>query len=176
MNTRKITNNVYVGPAYATSEMAWDVIINVNDTFPARPIQTFSGDATDAPGFMRCFWVPVDEVTFWGYTPFFAVKRILDHYAVGVNKILVHCASGIHRSPTVVYAWMMSRGIDDQTAVKCLGQSTIDAYCRDVRENKIPNDLPVFFGIMDAHPDWGLAMVLSDLSATRRVKTSPSGF
>ncbi len=34
------------------------------------------------------------------------------------HKVLVHCAEGINRSPSTVYAWLLSLGFDKKAAIK----------------------------------------------------------
>ena len=115
---KEIVSNVHVGPMEDSMKPGWDVVINVDDAFPRNP----------EPEGARLFWIPINEVSFWGYQPFFAVKRILDHYVPLNKKILVHCSAGQHRSPIMVHGWMISSGFSEELIKKHLGEHAIRTF------------------------------------------------
>lgn len=81
----------------------FDVWINVADS----PCNTFF-PTSNKP---RMYWYPIQELSFWGYGPFYWIKRILDFHVLEkpVNKIYLHCHAGANRSPTVLFYWLLSR-------------------------------------------------------------------
>jgi len=158
--SRKVLDNLYVGPQEAAAEYGWDVIINVNDAFPNNP----------EPSEARLFWVPINEASFWGYEPFFAVKRIMDHFMLLRRKILVHCAAGAHRSPAMICGWMISTGHSEKQIREALGDGVMDKFYRDVEENFIPDDLSLFYEVMNEYPEWCLMSILSELAHRRRYR------
>lgn len=60
----------------------------------------------------RYYHFPIYELGYWGYTPFFRSKEVLDaEYGIG-SKVYLHCAAGAGRSPSIAMGWLMSRGYD----------------------------------------------------------------
>lgn len=88
---------------------SFDAIINVSDTpcalfYPARPDQ-------------RTYWIPLNEMGYWGYAAYFAFAHIMDfHYAKG-HKIITHCHAGAYRSPYMTMSWLISRGHTPEEAI-----------------------------------------------------------
>ncbi len=54
------------------------------------------------------YWYPINELGQWGYSVFFWAKRILDFRTGRGESILIHCKAGVHRSPTILFTWLLS--------------------------------------------------------------------
>lgn len=87
-----------------TKDMAdtFDAIVNVSATVhalfePSRPDQ-------------RTYWYPLNELGEWSYAYFAYMFRVLDYHYDKGDKILVHCAAGAYRSPSIVRQWLRYRG------------------------------------------------------------------
>jgi len=139
-----------VGNFNSGQDFRWkyDCVINVSDTMTGH----------------EDFWFPINEVTAWGYSPFFWFKKIMDHHDRG--RTLVHCHAGIHRSLMMAYCWMLSIGFDECEAEKLFNSPSFNIrndYTHDKENGFIPDDLLQFYKIIEEHPRWSLAGVLRDL-------------
>jgi len=135
-----------VGNLEAGVELAgdYDLVINLNDAFnPATTI-----------------WFPINEVSPWGYAPFFFIKRMLDH-AGPEKKILLHCAAGACRSPMMLYCYLLSKGETGASIEEKYGGKYNTLYDMMVRRGHIPADLLRFYALMDQHPTNSLMGVLA---------------
>ena len=104
---------------------------------------------------VRLYWYPLNERAPWGYSVFFWSKRILDFHASQEDTILIHCRAGVHRSPMILFAWLLSlqvaSGVLDLSAINAMmgGQEDYaDLYQWDVRRGRIPDDLERFYELM----------------------------
>ena len=154
--------NLTIGPMEFAERSGWDVIINVNDTMPVNTST-------------QVFWLPIDQVTFWGYPVFFATKRILDEHFKRHSRILVHCMMGAHRSRMIVYAWLLSRGLKGPAIDELMGGNYTDTFKTAVRQNHIPSDLPLFFDVMNQDREACLAQVMIGLAKAQQLKTRAFG-
>jgi hypothetical protein len=127
-----------------------DVIINVCDKTPA-----FENIGPEL------YWYPLNERANWGYSVFFWAKRILDFHSGRGHSILIHCEAGVHRSPMILFTWLLSlqvnSGSPDLSAINTLmGDDYADTYLWDVGRGKIPAELERLYELM-ADPGVSLA-------------------
>lgn len=82
-------------PKTSAELVYFSAVINVADS----PCQLF-----DSP--VSQYWFPIHEVGHWGYEPFYAAAKVVDHYIEKGSKrpIIIHCHAGVLRSPCVAYA------------------------------------------------------------------------
>lgn len=86
----------------------------LNDTFTAIvnvSDETFT--ATDPLPRVPTFWVPLIEVSPWGFASLFALKRILDGLLFSSSEsnpshIYLHCHGGTNRSRAIAQIWLKS--------------------------------------------------------------------
>jgi len=124
----------------------YKTIINVSDSF--------SEYATH--------WFPINEISPWTYAPFYWFKKIADRKRN--EYILVHCAAGIHRSLMMAHCWLLSLGYSQEQSAEIFNcPNIIRDYYHDIQTGIIPEDLLVFYKIMNDHPTWSLPGCLRDL-------------
>lgn len=145
---------ITVGPEESAAVRGYDVIINVNDAMP-RNLDPYPA---------RLFWIPINEIAPWGYTPFFATKRLLDFYFQKKCNILVHCAAGAHRSPLMVYGWFRSKGYTEQQADNFLRGGCTQMWNRDVETGIIPANLMDMYAVMAGRSTFSLMGVLQEMA------------
>lgn len=78
----------------------FDAIVNVSCTEgalfePSRPDQ-------------RSYWHPLNEGSEWSYAYFFMMFKIIDHHYRKKDKIYIHCAAGVYRSPSIFRWWLIA--------------------------------------------------------------------
>ena len=162
--------NILIGPvdeyeaSLADDSSRYDVVVSLRDVAPHFDRGNF-----------RYYWYPINEASDWGYGPFFWSKRILDFHTERNERILVHCSAGVHRSPMIVLAWLLSLEVlkNGPTDVNLaainplMGDDTVDLYSADVKKGRIPADLEKFFQLMDENPSAGLTDCLEQLGRHR---------
>jgi hypothetical protein len=127
-----------------------DVIINVADY-----VDSFFGQRAQF-----YYWYPINEISKWGYAPFFWSKKILDYHTNSKDSIFLHCAAGAHRSPMILVAWLKSLRLrDDQ--IESYAPGCLKIWEHDVAERTIPGDLMTMYNVMYANPSWSLMGCLS---------------
>jgi hypothetical protein len=123
-----------------------DVLINVADY-----VDTFFGSRANR----FYYWYPINEISKWGYAPFFWSKKILDYHTNRKDTIFIHCAAGAHRSPMILVAWLkILRLRDDQIEGYC--PDCLAIWDHDVANGTIPADLMTMYNVMFANPTWSL--------------------
>lgn len=123
-----------------------DVVINVGDY-----VDTFFGRRSSF-----YYWYPINEVSKWGYGPFFWSKKILDYHTNRKDSIFLHCAAGAHRSPMIVLAWLRSLRLREDQIQSIVGEGVMSTWDRDVSDGTIPNDLMTMYNHMYANPSYSL--------------------
>lgn len=129
----------------------WPTIINVSDT---------PGPKLGQAGY---YWYPINEISNWGYGPFYWSKKILDKHIGQSDKILVHCHAGAHRSPMIVYWWLRSCGHPTKTIEKWFDYPISKLAEQDMRKNHIPSDLMEFYKEIRKNPTWSLMGILNSM-------------
>jgi hypothetical protein len=121
----------------------------------------------------RLYWYPVNERASWGYSLFFWSKRVLDFHAAQGHSILIHCTAGVHRSPMILFTWLLSlqvksHSVDLEAINAMMGgeQDYADLYLWDVRRAKIPSDLERLYELM-LDPGKGLQDCLEHMGRHR---------
>jgi hypothetical protein len=153
--------NIKVGNFEASRDFKedFDEIINISDNY--------SENAT--------YWIPINEVAPWTYTPFYAFKKIVDKLTEQKKRILVHCHAGAHRSKMMVFTWLLSKGFSIEDASKALGLVPHD-YEFDTSMGYMPNDLMDLYRLMDSNPTWSLSGCLLSMGEEQLItNTSPKG-
>lgn len=132
------------------AEHDYPVILNVSDT---------PGPKLGQAGY---YWYPINEVSNWGYGPFYWSKKILDkHCFPKQDKILVHCHAGAHRSPMIVFWWLRSHGYSVQTIHDKWFKHSIWRLAEyDMQHGTIPKDLIEFYAQMVKFPEYSLMGIL----------------
>ena len=141
--------NIQIGPIESAMGTNPTAILSVTDYF-AWSVMQF-------PHFM---WVPINEIGKpWGYMPFYAVKKILDFWCLDLTLPLVYvgCSAGKHRSPLMVFCWLLSQeGATPESVQKeffgTFKKPVIEAYQSDLKNGYIPDDLPTFYRNMRQSP------------------------
>jgi hypothetical protein len=137
-----IFNNVCSGnyPRYDKDLEGFDVVINVSDNVALsfRPY----------PNQVR-LWFPILEMSDWDLGAIFGVMRALERLDDGNKKILIHCAAGANRSPTMITLWKMYRGLP-------MDKCNIDDLRTNMSPNRyhIPKEITKLFDVMKLHPTW----------------------
>jgi hypothetical protein len=139
-------------------------IINVSD-FPPYA----------SPSHAEYFWYPIVEWEHWGYGPFFLALHALDKMIEDKKNIYVHCWAGKHRSPMIVYLYLISRGhtekevfemFDTQFQLKMEGETGPIGnwlkrfYDKDIKRNRYATDIVDFMKIARANPELSILHVL----------------
>jgi hypothetical protein len=103
------------------------------------------------------YWLPLNEMGYWGYSHFYATKKILDfHYERG-DKILVHCHAGAYRSVKTVVWWLVSRGHTYSGACSIeLGNEVVKESEYDVEVGNTPKNLRELYSRMKRFPTYGV--------------------
>jgi hypothetical protein len=144
-----------VGPSEEMNPQCFDLILNVSDS------PCWLDDIT-LPLTYGCIyqWIPIEEMSNWGYEPFFASKRLLDRAFKLELNIGIHCHAGVHRSPAIAYAWMLSNNPKEEVNElwKDDVSSIIGAFKRDVERGTIPK-LQRFHMYMNDYPEYSLLAI-----------------
>jgi hypothetical protein len=147
-----------IGPEDAArDDPRWDVILSVADKEPANwAIETH--------------WLPILESSQWGYGPFYWIKKQLDRHVLREKReVYVCCFAGFHRSPVVVFAWLLSLGHSRDEADRMFGppipyrETVGELYHEDVKRGVVPAHLIEFFRIMQDEPAFSLAEVIEQM-------------
>jgi hypothetical protein len=135
-----------------------------------RPFQAIVNVSELAPMFgtsgVSLYWYPINELSQWGYGPFYWAKRVLDFHAGRGDSVLTHCKAGAHRSPIIVFTWLLSIGVDANTINEWMGDDYADLYRSDVRRGTIPGDLDRLYELM-RDPQTGLTDCLEEMKRHR---------
>jgi hypothetical protein len=164
--------NITIGPEEGLLELAQrgttpDIVLNVADSIPEIELMQPFKDT-------KFFWYPINEVSRWGYGPFFWSKRILDFYTrySTNNKIFVHCHAGAHRSPMIVYCWLLSMGFPQGEIDHIFHNPHFsDLYAFDLQHMHIPADLGDFYAVMNDCPTYSLMGCLKELAERKGCET-----
>ena len=123
-----------------------DVIINVGDY-----VDGFFGRRSQF-----YYWYPINELSKWGYGPFYWSKKILDYHTNRKDSIFLHCAAGAHRSPMILVAWLKSLRLRENQIQDLVFKECLTMWEQDVANQTIPGDLMTMYNVMYAHPSWSL--------------------
>lgn len=86
----------------ALNDLRIKAVINVNDS----PDYLFNSPAP-------YYWFPIHECSWWGYAPFYGALKVCERYQ-NSGVIVIHCAAGVNRSPTIAYSMFKAFGYDDE--------------------------------------------------------------
>jgi len=171
--------NIQIGPIQDAIKHNPSAILSVTDHLETNCIHL--------PNYM---WIPINEVgKSWGMKPFFAVKRILDHYCLDLKVPLMSlcCTAGKHRSPMSAFCWLMSlpaAGFDSQSEDKFGGASPetvakefygkfdddpLTKYHQDLKLGYIPERLPEMYQLMRQYPSASYRDILFNMCITERI-------
>jgi hypothetical protein len=129
-----------------TNSHKYDAIINVSDS----PTEGLLGTKD-------CFWYPINEMSNWGYGPFYWSKKVIDKCVWSNLYTLIHCDGGVCRSPLITVAWLYSTGHSKAEIDFLMGS---DSYTRDFKrmqnENRIPPHLSQLHQVMRDNPTFSL--------------------
>lgn len=157
-------NTVISGEEFAADNgNAFDLILNVSDTASDQDL-----DFMKKP---KVCWYPINELSNWGYSPFYWSKKLLDNALKTNKKILIHCHAGAHRSPCIFVAWMLSLHESHKSiAILMKDPSVMDMFKRDQNDGIIPDDLKIFYKHMDENPSFSLMGILGLMGHFHRFK------
>jgi hypothetical protein len=157
--------NIQIGPIQDALNYNPTMILSVTDYFEFKVAQ--------APHF---HWIPINEIAEpWGYSPFFAVKRLLDFWVNDLHAplIFVGCSAGKHRSPLSVFCWLLSIGYTPETAAAeffgYFKEKPLDMYNNDSRTGYLPPDLPALYKLMNENPSWSYMGTLQGMLKYERI-------
>lgn len=107
--------NIFVGsdPLDGMTEAeakSFDAIVNVSCSPCAYFNPAFVGQSMH--------WIPINEMGYWGFMPFFWFKKVMDHHHKLGHKVYVHCHAGAYRSPTFTVYWLTSLGHSLEEAIE----------------------------------------------------------
>jgi hypothetical protein len=159
-NTKKVRDETFGRVTYVCPELQLNVgnFESGSDTKGGRIIFNVSDSYSPTAN----YWFPINEVTAWGYAPFFWFKKLADKHRH--EDKLIHCHAGIHRSLMMGYCWGMSLGYSHKQLREMFGAIGItDEYGRDSKNGYIPNDLKAFYQLIEDHPDYSLGGILREL-------------
>lgn len=123
--------NIYIGSNPMdgmTKEFAtqFDAFINVAD----RPLESLIQHYNSPSLHATYYWHPIAEAAPpWPYAAFFYCKRVLDYHFDRGHKIYIHCMAGLHRSPTMVLFWLLTKGIPLEE-----GATLVEARAEDAKK------------------------------------------
>lgn len=138
-----------------------------------RPFAVVNMCDTFAPEFLGhpCYhWFPINELSPWGYMPFFASKRVLDALVNDYQKsVYLACAGGVHRSVMTGFCWLLSQGKTEEEAAELMEsvddpEHMVSKYRQDVMKGYIPERLPEMYSVMNECPGICFMSVLQNMS------------
>ena len=136
-------------------------VINVGD----KPYSTFLFSDNN----IKSYWFPIHEFNNWGYSPFYAVAKILDN-KIQLNDpkpILLHCMAGINRSACVAYTILKSNDIDIiPENVKHCEEFLFE---QNVKKGYIPEDIIDFLKARHKNPDGSILELLRNIKSKNTV-------
>ncbi len=144
--------NITVGPVEEaqTNSHLYTHFINVDDC----PGPQF--------GKPNAFWYPINELSNWGFGPFYWSKKILDEFQKSENKILLHCAAGVCRSPAILVAWLYSRGYYSFEINNMIKDDWYTKKFKELQTSQcIPTGLNAMYRAMQDYPSYSLMGVLN---------------
>lgn len=129
------------------SELAsqyYSAVINVSDS----PCATFDYQKSGVPS----FWFPINEIEFWGHSPFYGAIKVVNEYYEGDKPILIHCHAGANRSPSVAFAILLAKGYSVTEAEESLEYPNISSvFSRNIKRKHIPTNIIDF--LVEANKD-----------------------
>lgn len=147
---KALDNILFVQPDVAATY--YSAVINVSDS----PCASF-----DYQMKLPSFWFPIHEIEHWGYQPFLAALRVVDHYFTGEKPILMHCHAGANRSPSVAYAILIAKGYTEKEAEDSLGYPNFRySFQRNIELNHIPKNLVDVLKFADKYKNYSLNSLL----------------
>ena len=134
-------------------------VINVSDS----PCATF-----DYQMKLPSFWFPIQEVSYWGYSPFYGALKVVNEYFKGDKPVLIHCHAGANRSPSVAYAILLSKGYSPEEAEQSLNYPGLSlVFKRNIERKQIPKNIVEFLikAQSSNHEQNSLCWVLRNIDA-----------
>ena len=159
-----------VGPQEEITPKKFDVVLNVSDSM----CWLTEPELIKESG-CEYHWFPINEMSRWGYAPFFWSKRLLDSAYARKKSIGVHCHAGAHRSPIISLMWMASREGSLEDALRLFEgkdwsfdvtgyQTSIGAILnRDIRAGTVPVDILDMYKKMDKSQKFSLMGILNTM-------------
>lgn len=126
----QITRNIWLGP-FATDRLLTTLrfngishIVNVCGT---------SNQLNESDGpFENVAWLPVqDGKTIPKDVAVNCLNKLHQYVCVAESNVYIHCGAGIHRSPTVIWLYLLSCGIDPVEANRLITDSSPKAKPMD---------------------------------------------
>ena len=136
----------------------YSAVINVSDS----PCATFDYQKSGLPS----FWFPINEIEFWGHSPFYGAIKIVNEYYKGDKPILIHCHAGANRSPSVAFAILLAKGYTVTEAEESLDYPNISkVFSRNIERKHIPRNIIDFLIEADKDEVTSLHFCLKRLDA-----------
>lgn len=141
-------------------------IFNVNDSYPRYFVDLDT----------QVYWYPINELSQWGYGPFFWFKRLMDNVLPHASKerpVIVHCAAGAGRAPMMTFAYLLSKGLGLRGACFAMGENpdspanVMKDFNRNVAMGVIPGNLLDMYQLMDEHSTYSLMGLLQQMHMVR---------
>lgn len=157
-----VSRNPAEHPFYKNPEFVKEkhfAVINVSDT----PCLTFDYMAAGVPS----YWVPIQEVWHWGYSPFYVAAKVLDLKLSKKDErpILIHCHAGANRSASVAHAILISE-LPDDNAVEEIQKLDMDLLFNiNISKNFIPSDIIEFLKVRKQYPSYSIMGLLQAIGS-----------
>lgn len=112
----------------------YSAIINVSDS----PCATFDYQKAGLPS----FWFPINEIEFWGHSPFYGAIKVVNEYYKNDKPVLLHCHAGANRSPSIAFAILLAKGYSVTEAEESLDYPNISkVFSRNIERKHIPRNI-----------------------------------
>lgn len=142
----------------ACSENASDNILNCNLVL----------SVTDTPPQVwvpHLHWYPINEMSNWGYGPFFWMFHVmLAYHRPQKGPTLIHCSGGINRSPTLTAAWLLSQGENREYVEESLGHG-LEMLKSNMYDQTVPHDVGALWKLIEKNPGHSLMSHLIKMDA-----------
>ena len=149
-------NTLSVAPDLASKYYC--AVVNVSDSQCA----TFDYQKAGIPS----FWFPINEIAYWGHSPFFGTLWVVNEYFRGDNPILIHCHAGANRSPSIAYAILRAKGYTPKEAEQSLNYDEMSqVFKRNIEMKRIPKNIIQFLIEADKDATSSLRYCLSKIDA-----------
>lgn len=120
---------------------SFDAIINVTDSQSVFMQPSREGQIHH--------WYPVVEMGEWSYSFLHWIRVVLDHHVKQNHKILVHCSSGVMRSPSAVFLYLYYTGYSLEDALYKSGLNHFNTL-----DLVLPVKWKEFYKLQKENPTW----------------------
>lgn len=143
-------------------------VINVADSVCETITLTESGHPS--------FWFPIQELGYWGHSPFYRAAKIVDYYNDRHPNlpVIIHCHAGVCRSVCVALAIQLAEFEQEEKSnlkrlrhnlnpIKLDVKKEMPQFESLIKDNRIPEDIIKFLSLRYKFPSYSALGLLGEM-------------